>query len=223
MMAIEARQVTKTFPDGTLALRGVDLDVTRGELLMLAGPSGSGKTTLLSILGCVLRSTSGEIALFGKRIDALREKDLPALRLGTIGFIFQGHNLIASLSARENVALPMSLRGRSIGESLREADRLLERVGLSEKTRSLPARLSGGQRQRVAIARAVAGDPPLILADEPTAALDAETGASVSSLLRDVCRERGGTAIVVTHDNRIFHLADRLLHMEDGALRGESS
>lgn len=220
--AIEARKLEKTFGSGAIAvkaLRGIDLDVRRGEFMMLAGPSGSGKTTLLSILGCVLQATSGSLRLFGKTITGLREFDLPALRLELIGFIFQGNNLIASLTARENVALPLQMRGVTISHSLKDADRLLERVDLGEKVDRLPTELSGGQRQRVAIARALAGNPPLILADEPTAALDAKTGLLVTTLLRDVCRERGDTVVVVTHDNRIFHLADRIVHIEDGVIQ----
>jgi putative ABC transport system ATP-binding protein len=219
--AVEARAVTKTFGEGAIAvpaLRGVDFRVRRGEFVMLAGPSGSGKTTLLSILGCVLTATSGDVRLFGETITGRNEADLPALRLRRIGFIFQGNNLIASLSARENVALPLQMRGTKIDASLAEADRLLERVGLGDRTNALPSQLSGGQRQRVAIARAVAGNPPLVLADEPTAALDAHTGLLVTTLLRDLSRERGDTVIVVTHDQRIFHLADRIVHIEDGQL-----
>lgn len=222
-LAIDARALTKTFGAGSLAfhaLKGVDFQVRRGEFVMLAGPSGSGKTTLLSILGCVLTATSGEVDLLGERVTNRPERDLPALRLGLIGFIFQGNNLLASLSSRENVALPLQLRGRGRTAALREAERLLARVGLADKTGRLPAELSGGQRQRVAIARALAGDPPLVLADEPTAALDAHSGLVVTELLREVCRERGDTVVVVTHDNRIFHLADRLVHIEDGLIQG---
>ncbi len=220
-LAIEATSVTKTFGSGPLAfqaLKGVDFTVRRGEFLILAGPSGSGKTTLLSIFGCVLSATSGEVKLFGETITGRPERELPALRLEKIGFIFQGHNLIASLSSLDNVALPMELRGTSRKTSRERARELLERVGLGSKLASLPSQLSGGQRQRVAIARALAGDPPLILADEPTAALDAQSGMLVTELLRNLCKERGDTVLVVTHDSRIFHLADRILHMEDGLL-----
>lgn len=225
-VAIEARNVTKTFGTGTLAfqaLKGVDFHVERGEFVMLAGPSGSGKTTLLSILGCVLSATTGEIMVDGARISGRRESELPELRLGHIGFIFQGHNLLASLNARENVALVLQMRGLTRRRALEEAEALLERVGLGGKTASLPGDLSGGQRQRVAVARALAGDPPIILADEPTAALDAESGRVVTELLREVARERGGTVVVVTHDNRIFHLADRIVYIEDGLIVPDGS
>jgi len=220
-LAIDARAVKKTYGSGNLAyeaLRGVDFRVQRGEFVMLAGPSGSGKTTLLSILGCVLGATSGDLALFGRQVTGVPERKLPALRLDLIGFIFQGHNLLASLSARENVALPLQLRGVPVSRSLREADALLDRVGLGDKTKSLAAELSGGQRQRVSIARALAGNPPIVLADEPTAALDAQSGLLVTELLREVSRERGDTVVVVTHDNRIFHLADRIVQIEDGRI-----
>jgi putative ABC transport system ATP-binding protein len=220
--AIDVRGVTKVFGKGANAfhaLRGVDLHVDPGELVMIVGPSGSGKTTLLSIMGCVLSPTAGTVELFGERVSQRREADLPALRLSYIGFVFQGHNLIASLTATENVAFPLQMRGVSVREAEREAHELLERVGMGSKRDVRPSDMSGGQRQRVAIARAVAGSPPLILADEPTASLDAHTGVVVSDLLRELAVERGHTVVVVTHDNRIFHLADRVVHIEDGQIQ----
>ena len=218
-LAIDARGITKVFGSGALAyqaLRGVDFQVAPGELVMLVGPSGSGKTTLLSIMGCVLTATSGELSLFGERITGRKEAELPLLRRALIGFVFQGHNLIASLDALDNVRLLLESRGASYREAVAEATGLLTRVGLGDKLRNHPAQLSGGQRQRVAIARALAGGPPLVLADEPTAALDAVSGLEVTQLLLELCRERGTTVVVVTHDNRIFHLADRIVHIEDG-------
>ena len=218
-LAIDARGITKVFGAGPLAfqaLRGVDFQVAAGELVMLVGPSGSGKTTLLSIMGCVLTASAGELALFGERITAMKDRDLPTLRRALIGFVFQGHNLLASLSALDNVRLVLETRGASYGTAVGEAQALLTRVGLGDKLHSTPAELSGGQRQRVAIARALAGSPPLVLADEPTAALDAVSGLEVTQLLLALCRERGTTVVVVTHDNRIFHLADRIVHIEDG-------
>ncbi len=220
--AIDARGVRKVFGKGALAfeaLKGVDFEVARGEFVMLEGPSGSGKTTLLSILGCVLGPTVGEVFLQGERISGLRESDLPRIRTEYIGFIFQGNNLIASLTSEENVALQLELRGVPSRAALAEARVLLGKVGLGDKVGRKPMDLSGGQRQRVAIARALAGDPPVILADEPTAALDAENGRKVTEILRDLARERGHTVVVVTHDNRIFHLADRIVHIEDGLIR----
>jgi putative ABC transport system ATP-binding protein len=220
-LAISARGVTKTFGTGALAfqaLRGVDFHVNQGELVMLVGPSGSGKTTLLSILGCVLTTTSGDIELFGTKVSGLAERKLPALRQALIGFVFQGHNLIGSLTALQNVCLVLETRGVSHGAARAQAAALLERVGLGKKLDSMASQLSGGQRQRVAIARAVAGDPPLVLADEPTAALDAVSGLEVTQLLTEMCRENGTSVVVVTHDNRIFHLADRIVHIEDGLI-----
>ncbi len=218
-LAIDAKGVTKVYGRGELAyraLRGVDFAVAPGELVMLAGPSGSGKTTLLSILGCVLSATSGEVRIHGEPVTGRKERDLPALRLRYIGFIFQGHNLVASLSARDNVALPLRLRGYTSREAHDEAGAMLARVGLADFADRRPAQMSGGQRQRVAIARALAGHPPIILADEPTASLDAESGLLVMNLLRDLAKELSHTVVVVTHDNRIFHLADRIVHIEDG-------
>jgi len=220
-LAVDARGVSKVFGVGSVAvqaLRGVDFQVTGGELVMLVGPSGSGKTTLLSILGCVLGATSGEVSLFGTRITGLGEAELPTLRQALIGFVFQGHNLIASLSAVDNVRLVLETRGYGRREAAREARELIGRVGLAAQADRYPETLSGGQRQRVAIARALAGQPPLVLADEPTAALDAVAGLAVTELLIELCRERGSTVVVVTHDNRIFHIADRIVHIEDGRI-----
>lgn len=221
-LAVEAHGITKTYGNGSLAvqaLKGIDLSVENGEFMMLAGHSGSGKTTLLSILGCVLRASSGTLKLFGEEISNLSESASPELRLSYVGFIFQGHNLIASLSNTDNIALVMQLRGHPIAEARKEAHRLLELVGLSDKKNFKPRELSGGQRQRVAIARALAGAPPLILADEPTAALDATTGLSITELLKQLAHHEKRTVIVVTHDNRIFHLADRIVQMEDGQIK----
>jgi putative ABC transport system ATP-binding protein len=219
--AVDAKGVRKVFGKGALAfeaLKGVDFQVARGEFVMLAGPSGSGKTTLLSILGCVLTATAGEVNLCGEAVSRLPEAELPRIRTQYIGFIFQGNNLLASLTSEENVALQLELRGVQTREALVEARRLLAKVGLGDKCARKPMDLSGGQRQRVAIARALAGDPPVILADEPTAALDAENGRHVTEILRELARERGTTVVVVTHDNRIFHLADRIVYIEDGLI-----
>ncbi|MBP9208494.1 MAG: ABC transporter ATP-binding protein [Kofleriaceae bacterium] len=220
-LAISARGVDKVFGQGALAfqaLRAVDLEVGRGELVMLVGPSGSGKTTLLSIIGGVLSASAGEVALLGHTITGRPERELPAIRRALIGFVFQGHNLLASLSALDNVRFVLETRGVGRRAATAEATALLGRVGLGDKLHSLPAQLSGGQRQRVAIARAVAGAPPLLLADEPTAALDAVVGLEVTRLMTELCRERGTSVVIVTHDNRIFHLADRIVHIEDGAI-----
>ena len=220
-LAIELHGLTKTYGSGALAfqaLKGIDLQVKTGEFMMLVGPSGSGKTTLLSILGCVLSPTEGEAFLFGEKLHGRKESELPDLRLSYIGFIFQGNNLIPALTVEDNVAFPLELRGASRKQALTEARDVLSAVGLSDKMKRHPNDLSGGQRQRVAVARAVAGRPPLILADEPTASLDAHTGQQVTELLKKLSTERGHTVVVVTHDNRIFHFADRTVHIEDGLL-----
>jgi len=216
---VEVRGLTKVYGSGALAfeaLKDVDFHADRGEFVMLSGPSGSGKTTLLSILGCVLSPTSGRVVLFGRDVSDATEDVLPALRLDLIGFVFQGFNLIASLTVRDNVAFVLQLRGWQPRAARTEADKLLADVGIGGKGDALPRDLSGGQRQRVAIARAIAGNPPLLLADEPTANLDGHTGLQVTELLKNLAGAHGSTVIVVTHDNRIFHVADRIVHIEDG-------
>jgi len=203
---------------GTLALRGVDLDVHPGELLMLMGPSGSGKTTLLSIMGCILTATSGSVQLAGREVVGLSEKQLPALRLEHIGFVFQGFNLFPTLTAGENVELMLDLKGASTATAKKRAQELLEQVGLDAKYDSFPADLSGGQKQRIAIARALAGDPGIILADEPTAALDSHTGRNVMEMMSELAHRRGRAVVIVTHDSRVLNFADRIVRIEDGAI-----
>ena len=221
MTMIEVRHLTKTYGQGSLAVHAVQ-DVTfavqAGEVLLLEGPSGSGKTTLLSILGCVLSPTSGSVKLVGQELTGLAERHLPQMRRKYIGFIFQSHNLLGALSAWDNVRLPLILRGTPKAEAGAQAEALLIQVGLGEKARRLPEELSGGQKQRVAIARALAGRPPILLCDEPTAALDAQNGQAVLETLTELAHAGGHTVIVVTHDNRIFKYGDRILHMEDGRL-----
>ena len=225
-LAIDATHVVKTYGAGeaaTQVLKDVDFKVKKGEFVFLEGPSGSGKTTLLSIIGCVLAATSGDVNLFGTRVSGRKESELPALRVSYLGFIVQGHNLIASLTAAQNIALQLELRGYSARAALKEAEALLDRVGMGDRTHHKPGELSGGQRQRVSVARALAGGPPIILADEPTASLDAQAGLLVTEMLRALAKERGHSVVVVTHDNRIFHLADRVVHIEDGRITGESA
>ena len=221
--AIAVRELTKTYAEGatgTLALRGVDLDVHAGEVLMLMGPSGSGKTTLLSIMGCILTATSGSVRVGGREVVGLREKELPALRLQHIGFVFQGFNLFPTLTARENVELMLDLKGVPAAAAKRRAHELLDQVGLGEKHGSFPADLSGGQKQRIAIARALAGDPEIILADEPTAALDSQTGRNVMEMMSELAHKRGRAVVIVTHDSRVLSFADRIVKIEDGAIAG---
>jgi putative ABC transport system ATP-binding protein len=219
--AIAVRRLIKKYEEGanaTLALRGVDLDVRAGELLMLMGPSGSGKTTLLSIMGCILTATSGSVRIAGREVVGLSEKQLPVLRLAHIGFIFQGFNLFPTLTAGENVELMLDLKGISVTEAKKRAQELLEQVELKEKYDSFPADLSGGQKQRVAIARALAGDPGIILADEPTAALDSHTGRAVMERMSDLAHKRNRAVVIVTHDSRVLNFADRIVKIEDGAI-----
>jgi putative ABC transport system ATP-binding protein len=219
--AISVRGVTKTYSEGSggvPALRGVDLDVHAGELVLLMGPSGSGKTTLLSIMGCILTASSGSVKIGGQEVFGLREKELPRVRLEQIGFIFQGFNLFPTLSAGENVELMLDLKGVRGAPAKERAQELLEQVGLGEKYNSFPADLSGGQKQRVAIARALAGDPKIILADEPTAALDSTTGRNIMSMMRDLAHERGRAIVIVTHDSRLLEFGDRAVQIEDGLI-----
>jgi len=185
------------------------------------GPSGSGKTTLLSILGCILRSSEGELEVLGQRVTRLPERDLPRVRRDAIGFVFQGFNLFPTLTARENIALALDLRGVKGKAAEDRADDLLEQVGLRAKARTFPADLSGGQKQRVAIARALAGDPPILLADEPTAALDSTSGRNVIELLQSLAKEQARAVVIVTHDPRVLDFGDRILHLEDGRIVSE--
>jgi putative ABC transport system ATP-binding protein len=219
--AIAVRNLTKTYAEGnagTMALRGVDLDIHAGELLMLMGPSGSGKTTLLSIMGCILTASSGSVRIAGSEMTALRERDLPAIRLQHIGFVFQGFNLFPTLTASENVELMLDLKGVPRAAAKKRAQELLEQVGLGGKYDSFPADLSGGQKQRIAIARALAGDPGIILADEPTAALDSHTGRNVMEMMSELAHRRGRAVVIVTHDSRVLSFADRIVTIEDGAI-----
>ena len=219
--AVAVRDVTKTYAQGEAAMRaldGVALDVHRGELVLLMGPSGSGKTTLLSIMGCILRPTSGSVRVLGREVAALPERDLPRVRLDHIGFVFQGFNLFPTLTAQANVALALDLKGVARREAMRRAGALLEQVGLGARLDAYPADLSGGQKQRVAIARAIAGEPSIVLADEPTAALDTHRGHTVMDLLRSLAHERDRSVVIVSHDNRMLGYADRIVHLEDGRI-----
>jgi putative ABC transport system ATP-binding protein len=223
---IRARQLAKTYREGSTELRalsGVSLDIHGGQLTLLMGPSGSGKTTLLSILGCILRATEGRLELLGEDIGSLPEKELPRVRREAIGFVFQGFNLFPALSAAENVALAMDVRGLPGGQARKRSEELLADVGLQDRMHAFPADLSGGQKQRVAIARALAGDPPILLADEPTAALDSASGRMVIELLQRLAHGYGRAVVMVTHDPRVLGYGDRILHLEDGLLLREET
>jgi len=219
--AIAVRELTKTYAEGPAAARaldGVDLDIPAGEVTLLMGPSGSGKTTLVSIMGCILRPSSGSVKVLGREIAGLRESELPTIRLHHIGFVFQGFNLFPTLSAGENVEQAFDLKGVRGGAARKKSMELLSMVGLAEKYRAFPADLSGGQKQRVAIARALAGEPDIILADEPTAALDGTSGRTVLELLRRLAVTQQRAVVIVSHDPRTLSFADRVVRIEDGRI-----
>jgi putative ABC transport system ATP-binding protein len=218
---IHTQSLTKTFGSNGAAvhaLRGIDLQVERGEFISLIGPSGSGKSTLMAILGCLDKPTSGTYALDGERVEALSGRELAAIRNDKIGFVFQQYNLLPKASVVRNVELPMLYAGVGRKERRQRAQELLERVGIPEKAKVLPAALSGGQRQRVAIARALANQPALLLADEPTGALDSKTGHEVLELFVDLHRQ-GNTIIIVTHDLQIAAMAQRQVEIHDGLIK----
>lgn len=213
--------LTKRFGEGAttvVAVRDVSLSVAAGEIVLIMGPSGSGKTTLLSMLGCLLRPSEGTITLAGQVVSALPERQLPDVRLHQIGFIFQDFNLLAALSARDNVAIVAELAGIGRQAARRRAHVLLEELGLGNRLAFLPEKLSGGEKQRVAIARSLANEPSLILADEPTANVDSKIGHDLMNLFRRVTSEQGRSAVIVSHDQRIRTIADRVLWLEDGQL-----
>jgi putative ABC transport system ATP-binding protein len=201
------------------ALAEASLDIAPGQVTLIEGPSGSGKTTLISILGLLLRPTSGEVWLEGKNVAGLTERDLPGLRARNFGFVFQGFNLFPALTALENVAMAIQMKDPRAKDPKGEARRLLELVGLASRAHHLPADLSGGQKQRVAIARALGGNPPILVGDEPTAALDTKTALSVMELLRELASSHGRAVVVVTHDPRLEKFADRVVRVEDGRIQ----
>ncbi len=212
-------QISKTYGEGEMAvtaLSDADLAVYPGEILLIEGPSGSGKTTLISILGLLLKPSSGSVFVDGVNVSALPERALPAIRAKTFGFVFQGFNLFPALSALENVALAIKMKNPRARDADLQARRLLAAVGLETRMHHLPANLSGGQKQRVAIARALGGDPAIILGDEPTAALDTKTALGVMDLLRELATAQQRAVVVVTHDPRLERFADRVARVEDG-------
>ncbi|MFB6822618.1 ABC transporter ATP-binding protein [Streptomyces virginiae] len=214
---VELTGVTKEYPGGVTALRGVDLTITAGELLAIVGPSGSGKSTLLHIVGTLDRPTAGGVRIAGHDIAALPDRALSALRSRHVGFVFQSFHLVPGISARANVAEGLLYSGLPRAERLRRAAQALDRVGLGDRMDHRPHQLSGGQKQRVAIARAVAGAPDLLLADEPTGALDTASGESVMKLLRELNRD-GATIAVITHDQEIAASLPRQVRIRDGEI-----
>jgi putative ABC transport system ATP-binding protein len=220
-LAVECRGVTKEFGAGesrVQALRGVDLEVPYGELSLLVGPSGCGKTTLISVVAGLLDPTAGSVHVLGRELTAMPGGQKVRFRGGNVGFVFQQYNLLPTLTAQENACVPLLIAGRPRAAALERAAAALAEVGLGDRLRSLPNQLSGGQQQRVAIARALVHEPKLLVCDEPTAALDAQSGRKVMELIRRVAVQPDRCVIVVSHDNRVFDFGDRIIHMTDGQI-----
>lgn len=214
----------KEFPAGDENIRvlhDINAEIRMGELTMLVGPSGCGKTTLISAISGILSATSGEVDILSHRLSRMSDKEKVLFRRESIGFIFQQYNLLPALTAAENAAMPLIAAGVLDEEAADRARVILEHIGMQGHTEKLPRQLSGGQQQRVAIARALVHNPKLIVCDEPTAALDAKTGQAVMEILRDIANDANRSVLIVTHDNRIYHFADRILEMSDGRIIGD--
>ena len=223
---LQAIHLSKRFGSGHSEVRAVDdvnLDIHRGEMVLIMGPSGSGKTTLLSMLGALLRPTSGRVSIDGMDITALSERRLPELRAKKVGFIFQAFNLLEALNVEENILFPAQLLPGGVAAARGRMEALLERLDLGERRHALPRTLSGGEKQRVAIARALINQPPILLADEPTGNLDSHKGQEVLMVLHEIARDDGRAVVIVTHDPRVEEIADRILWLEDGKLRDRKS
>ncbi len=223
--AVSCQKITKVFGEGPSrveALRGIDLDLDEGKLLMIVGPSGSGKTTLISILAGILDPTEGECSILGKNLKSLENAELAHFRGKNIGFVFQAFNLIPMLTAKENVAIPLILNGVAEKEAIERATALLIEYGLEHRMDEHPYNLSGGEQQRVAIARSSIHEPRLIVCDEPTSSLDSETGTHVMDLFREEVMKNNCALIIVTHDVRILNYADRIIRIEDGRIVEEN-
>ena len=219
---LETRAVSKIYGSGAAqvdALEAASVTLARDEVLLIMGPSGSGKTTLLSIMGCILRPTSGTVLVAGRDTGICAEHELAQIRRQYLGFVFQSFNLFRSLTAQENVEVVLRMKGHPKPAIQAEAADLLARVGLAKRAHAYPRDLSGGEKQRTAIARALAGDPPIILADEPTANLDSKTGRDILQLLHDQARELRKAVAIVSHDPKVEEIAQRVIHLEDGRLK----
>ena len=220
-IAVKSRNLQKHFGEGESrisVLRGVDFDVHLGEMGFLVGPSGSGKTTLLSVVAGLLDSSGGSLEVLGKEVEKLPAEQRILFRRQNLGFVFQQYNLLPALTAAENAAVPLMAAGVKTREAIQRAGGLLKALKMGKRLQSLPSQLSGGEQQRVALARALIHEPRLVVCDEPTAALDAETGQTVMQLLSDIAVRPDRAVLVVTHDNRIFHFADRMAFMDDGKI-----
>lgn len=221
---MRAKDIVKELGEGAgriVAVKGASLDLRPGELTLLMGPSGSGKTTLLSILGCIMKPTSGSIEIGGRDTSGLSAEQLAGVRRDHIGFIFQSYNLFPTLNALENVRIALDVRGLTGFAATSRAEEVLRDVGLGHRLTNYPGNLSGGEQQRVAVARAIAASPSVVLADEPTAALDSKNGEAVMELLSRIAREQDRSILVVTHDPRTHKFADRMVKIEDGRIVGE--
>ena len=225
-LAVRVRGVTKEFGSGdslARALRGVDLDVPYGEILMLVGPSGCGKTTLVSIVAGTLEPTAGDVMVLGKDLVTMSNGHKVRFRRDNVGFVFQSYNLLPSLTAAENAAVPLLIAGWRRSRAVAAASDVLDLLGLGDRLRNLPSELSGGQQQRVAIARALVHEPRLLVCDEPTSALDAENGRITMELIQRIAVQPDRAVIVVTHDSRAYSFADRIALMEDGRIESVES
>ncbi|MBC2193120.1 ABC transporter ATP-binding protein [Listeria sp. FSL L7-0229] len=221
-MTLTMKNISKNYQDGEQVievLKNVSLEVAQGEFVAIVGPSGAGKSTFLSIAGALLSPTEGEIAIGGKMLNNLTSKDLTKVRLDKIGFIFQGANLIPYLNVRDQLLVIAELSGEKGRIAKEKADKLLKELGLTHRQNNYPESLSGGEKQRVAIARALMNDPDIILADEPTASLDASRGHKVVQMIADEVKRKNKAAIMVTHDERVLDLVDRVIRIEDGYLK----
>jgi len=221
---VVCRNVVKDYGSGGAlvhALRGVELEIAPGELTLLVGPSGCGKTTLISIVAGTLEATAGDVSVLGIDLKQLSKREKAAFRARNVGFVFQQFNLLPSLTAAENVAVPLVINGLSRAAAMSQAIEILKAVGLGDRTDSLPSQLSGGQQQRVAIARALVHKPRLLVCDEPTSAIDAHTGQAVMKLIRELARQPDRVAMVVTHDPRVLDYADRIVTLEDGKVASQ--